>query len=201
MSVFALLLHITFDMRHFKCFNISLDSKCRMNSTLWNSTEEALGHFFLGGLIFLIFFYAIYLSYAIHDYQYEKPINDKNPIDIQFKDINCTTICLLYVIGFIQFISVFLPPVMSEIVYIISYITTCLLNFYIVSWLVYLYILNLYVFYPDSIENIPFSTIRLKSFLWKILLTIISLVISIMCPLEDQPIAFHFLTKGKQYDR
>ena len=95
MSVFALLLHITFDMRHFKCFNISLDSKCRMNSTLWNSTEEALGHFFLGGLIFLIFFYAIYLSYAIHDYQYEKPINDKNPIDIQFKDINCTTICLL----------------------------------------------------------------------------------------------------------
>ena len=172
-----------------------------MNSTLWNSSEEALGHFFLGGLIFLTFLYAIYLSYAVHDYQNEKPINDKSPIDIQFKDLNCTTICLLYVIGFIQFISVFLPPVMSEIVYLISYLSTSLANFYLVSWLVYLYIINLYIFYPDTIENIPLSTIRLKSFLWKILLTIISMVVNIMCPLEGQPVAFQFLTKGKPYDR
>ena len=172
-----------------------------MNSTLWNSTEEALGHFFLGGLIFMTFFYAIYLSYAIYDYQNEKPIDEIFPIDIQFKDMNSTAICLLYVLGFIQFISVFLPPVMSEIVYLISYISTLLPVFYMASWLVYLYIQNLYVFYPDTIENIPISTIRLKSFLWKILLTIIFMVINIMCPLEDQPIAFQFLTKGKQYDR
>ena len=172
-----------------------------MNSTLWNSTEEALGHFALGGLICLTYFYSIYLSYAIHDYQNEKPIDEKTPIDIQFKDVNSTTICLLHYFGFIQFISVFLPPVTFGIVYLISHLSVFLSNFYIVSWLVYLYIQNLYIFYPDNIRDIPVSTIRLRSFKWKLLLTIISMVISTICPLENQPIIFQFLAKEKQYDR
>ena len=69
------------------------------------------------------------------------------------------------------------------------------------SWLVYLYIQYLYIFYPDHIKEIPVSIIRLRSFLWKLFLTIISMVISTICPLENQPIMFQFLAKGKQYDR
>ena len=172
-----------------------------MNSTLWSSTEEALVHFFLGGLIFLTFFYAIYLSYAIYDYQNEKPVEEKSPIDIQIKDIHTITICLLRYFGFIQFISVFLPAVTCQIVYLISHLSVFLSNLYIVSWLVYLYIQYLYIFYPDHIKEIPVSTLRLRSFLWKIFLTIISMVISTICPLENQPIMFQFLAKGKQYDR
>jgi len=137
----------------------------------------------------------------MHDYTDEKPANEKSPIDTEFKDMNSTTTCLLYFVGFIQFISVFIPPVSFEIVYLITHISLFLANFYIVSWLVYLYILNLYVFYPDTVKDIPISTIRLKSFLWKVLLTVIYMVISIICPIEDQPLAFQFLTKGKQYDR
>ena len=172
-----------------------------MNSTFWNSTEEALGHFALSGLIFLTYFYSIYLSYAIHDYQNEKPIDEKSPIDVQIKDIHTITICLLHYFGFIQFISVFLPAVTFRVVYLISHLSVFLSNLYIVSWLVYLYIQYLYIFYPDHIKEIPVSTLRLRSFLWKLFLTIISMVISTICPLENQPIMFQFLAKGKQYDR
>ena len=137
----------------------------------------------------------------MHDYTDEKPVNEISPIDTEFKDMNTTTSCLLYFVGFIQFISVFIPPVSFEIVYLITHISLFLASFYIVSWLVYLYILNLYVFYPDTVKDIPISTMRLKSFLWKLLLTVIYMAISIICPIEDQPLAFQFLTKGKQYDR
>ena len=183
----------------FRGFSLALSSK--MNSTLYDSAEEALGHFFFGGIIFLTYFYAIYLNYAMHDYVNEKPIEEIDPIDTEFKDITTTTNCLLYLIGFIQFISVFIPPVTFEIVYLITHLSLFLANFYLVSWLVYFYILNLYVFYPDTVKDIPLSTIRLKSFLWKILLTIIYMAISAICPLEDQPLVFQFLTKGEKYDR
>ena len=123
-----------------------------MKTTLWNSTEEALGHFAIGGLIVLTYFYSIYLSYAIHDYQTEKPIEEKSTIDSQLKDVKSTTIYLLYYFGFIQFISVFLPSVTFQVVYFISHLSVILSNFYIVSWLVYLYIQYLYIFYPDHIN-------------------------------------------------
>ena len=134
-------------------------------------------------------------------YTNDKPVEEISQIDTEFKDMTTTTNCLLYVIGFIQFISVFIPPVTFEIVYLITHLSLFLANFYLVSWLVYFYILNLYVFYPDTVKDIPISTIRLKSFLWKVLLTVIYMVISVICPIEDQPLVFQFLTKGKQYDR
>ena len=121
----------------------------------------------------------------MHDYTDEKPANEISPIDTEFKDMNTTTTCLLYFVGFIQFISVFIPPVSFEIVYPITHISLFLTSFYIVSWLVYLYILNLYVFYPDTVKDIPISTVRLKRFLWKVLLTVIYMVISIICPIKD----------------
>ena len=40
-----------------------------MNSTLWNTYEEALGHFILGGASLFVHAYAIFICYAISDYQ------------------------------------------------------------------------------------------------------------------------------------
>ena len=47
------------------------------NETLWNSPEEAVGSFFLGGITFFIYAYCTFLSYAIYDYQDEKPPTEK----------------------------------------------------------------------------------------------------------------------------
>ena len=57
-----------------------------MNGTFCNSAEEALGHLLLGGTVIGIYSYAIFLCYAIYDYQDEKPAVEKTPIDILMKD-------------------------------------------------------------------------------------------------------------------
>ena len=126
---------------------------------------------------------------------------EKDPLDIQFKDINTTAYCLLCYIGFVQFISLFIPPVSSGIVYQISHFYYFLSNFYSVSWIVYLYIQYMYIFYPDEINDVPISTIRFRSFLCKCFLTVISVLLSIFMPFESQPIVFNFLAKEKQYER
>ena len=46
-----------------------LSSKMNLTNTFWDTTEEAIGHFFLGGLTLIVFGYAIFVSYAIYDYQ------------------------------------------------------------------------------------------------------------------------------------
>jgi hypothetical protein len=47
------------------------------NETLWNSPEEAIGSFLLGGITFFIYAYGIFLSHAVSDYQDEKPPTEK----------------------------------------------------------------------------------------------------------------------------
>ena len=41
----------------------------KMNQTLWNSTEEAVSSLIFGGFIIYTYAYAIFLCYAIYDYQ------------------------------------------------------------------------------------------------------------------------------------
>ena len=95
----------------------------------------------LGGFVFAIYFYAIFLTNAILDYQDEKPNYEKEAIDIQIKDLMKTNLVLLYFMGFIQFISVFCPPLTFEIVYLISYLFSIFLDFCAASNLVFLYIM------------------------------------------------------------
>ena len=82
-----------------------------MNETLWNSTTEGIGHFFLGGTLVGIYSYAIVLSYAIYDYQDEKPHVEKSPLDILLKDLMNAQFYLLFSVGLVQFISLFSPPI------------------------------------------------------------------------------------------
>ena len=50
-----------------------------MNETFLNSLEEVVGHLFGGGTIFSVCAYAIFLNFAVYDYQDEKPVNEKSP--------------------------------------------------------------------------------------------------------------------------
>ena len=47
------------------------------NETLWNSPGDAIGSFFQGVITFFIYAYSIFISYAISDYQDEKPPTEK----------------------------------------------------------------------------------------------------------------------------
>jgi hypothetical protein len=61
---------------------------------LWNTTEETVSSFFLGGATVFVHCYAIFLCSAIYDYQDEKPHEEKGPDDIILKDLmtDCSVI-------------------------------------------------------------------------------------------------------------
>ena len=173
-----------------------------MNGTLWSSTEEAIAHFFLGGTSVGIYSYAIFLCYGIYDYQNEKPPAEKSPLDILMKDLMNAQFYLLYSLGLIQFISLFSPPLPSfDIIYWISHSCIFISNFWAVSCILLLYIQHVYVFQPDDFKNLQVYSMRRKSLLWKVLLTLISVSLSILVPIETQPIFFRLLTKGADYNR
>ena len=108
----------------------------------------------------------------------------------------------MFYMGFVEFISLFTPPVTLEIVYPISYMGVFLFHFHLAQAFVYLYIQYVYTFQLHNIEGVPTSTLRWKSFCWKIFLTIITIFLSIAVPMEKQPKPFQLFSKGKQhYDR
>lgn len=172
-----------------------------MNSTIWNSYEEAVLHFSIGIVTIFINSYAIFLCYAVYDYQGEKPNDEKSPIDILIKDSKSAEFWVLYTTCFVQFISLFTPPITFPIVYLISHIILFLTNFYLVSFFVLLYINYVYVFQHEQFLKINVSSMRWKSLAWKFLLTFLSLFLSAAVPFERIPPHFQMLQKDHQYDR
>ena len=76
-----------------------------MNVTIWNTAEETVSSFFLGGATVFVHCYAIFLCSAIYDYQDEKPCEEKGPDDIQLKDLMTAQSYFLYYTGsFIGFL-------------------------------------------------------------------------------------------------
>ena len=172
-----------------------------MNETIWNTTSEVYIHFFLGGITIFVYSYAIFLCYAIYDYQDEKPNDEKCPLDHLIKDWVNSQFCYLYYVGLVQFISLFTPSINLSIVYIISHIGVFLLHWHVVLIFVYVYLQYIFTFQPQDTGNVLISTMRKKCFLWKLLLVFISLLMSIIFPLEEQPIPFQLLSKGLEYKR
>ena len=171
-----------------------------MNETIWSSTSEAFVHFFLGGLTVFLYTYAIFLCYAIYDYQDEKPDDEKCPLDHQIKDWMNSQFCYLLYVGLVQFISLFTPPILLNISYFITYVGVFLLHFQVSTIFVYLYLLYVYTFQPKDSVNVQ-NLNRNKCLVWKFLLTLVILLLSILFPLEEQPIPFQLLSKGQKYDR
>ena len=130
-----------------------------MNATFLNSTEEVLGCLFLGGTILLVCGYSIFLCYAIYDYQDEKPNEEKSPIDLLVKDLMHSEFWLLYLVCLIEIISLFTPPITSNVAYFISHISVLMSNFHQISLLVLLYVQHIYIFHPDNCENVDAFTV------------------------------------------
>ena len=172
-----------------------------MNVTIFNSTEELVGQLFLGGTAFSVCSYAIFLCHAIYDYQEEKPIEEKCPIDFLVKDLMHSEFWMLYHVCLVQIISLFSPPITSNVAYLISYMQVFLLNFYQTSFLVLLYIQHVYIFYHNEFVNVDFSIIRRKTIMWKFILTLSSLFLNCLVPSLEVPMAYQILTKGAIYDR
>ena len=172
-----------------------------MNETFLNSTEDVVGCLFLGGTTFSVCAYSIFLCYAIYDYQDEKPAEEKSPIDVLVKDLLHSEFWLLYNICLIELISLFTPPITSNMAYLISHISVFLVNFHHMSLLILLYIQHLYVFYPEECANVDVSIMRRKSLIWKFILTFFSLFLSCLVPSPEAPMAYQLLAKGANYDR
>ena len=172
-----------------------------MNETFLNSTEEVVGRLFLGGATFSVCAYAIFLCYAIYDYQDEKPAEEKSPIDVLVKDLLHSEFWLLQNICLIEFISLFAPPITSNMAYLVSHTSVFLVNFHHMSLLILLYIQHLYVFYPDECANVDVSIMRRKSLIWKFILTFFSLFLGYLVPSSEVPLAYQMLAKGANYDR
>ena len=172
-----------------------------MNVTIWNTTEETVSSFFLGGATAFVHCYAIFLCSAIYDYQDEKPCEEKGPDDIQLKDLMTAQSYFLYYTGFFMFISLFTPAVTFELVYPICYLSVFLIHLSSVSFLVYLCNVYIYIFHFDNVKNISVSTMRKRSIIGIVILTIGAMSLSIVVPLQDQPFMFQMLTKGEEYKR
>ena len=172
-----------------------------MNVTFLNSTKDVFGCLFLCGATVFVSAYAMFLCYAIYDYQHEKPACEKSPIDMLMKDFLHIEFWTVYHISLIDIISLFTPPITSNVVYLISYINVFLINFHQISLLILFYIQHLYVFYPDECLNVDVSVMRQKTIIWKFILTLLSLFLSFLVPSPDVPWAYQILTEGATYDR
>ena len=172
-----------------------------MNETLWNSTGEACGQFAIAGLAIFLHGYAIFLCFAIYDYQDEKPKKEVSPIDIHLQDFMKSSFWFLCYRFLVQFVSIFTPPLNSDFAYSISHVGFVLINYEFVSFFVHLHTQYMYFFNPDEVKAIKLSTMRWLCFVYKILFTTCSISLSIAVPIEHVPMMFQLLAKGKQYDR
>ena len=173
-----------------------------MNIINWNDTEEVVVHIFLVAISFTIHLYILFLTSAIFDFQDEKPKDQKTPFDVLIKDLIRTMFWVAYILGHIQFISFFTPPLNNNIVYWFSYFMIFINHFTLASILVTVYIQNVFTFQPDDIEGIEVTTLRHKCMVSKLILTSVSMVLSILVPIEKDPIVFQWLDKDRtSYNR
>ena len=177
------------------------------SSTLWTTTttEEVFGHFFLGIVSFFVHTYAIIICFAIIDYQEEKPVEEKGPFDLLIQDLIYCQMRLLFYAGFIYHISIFSTSITNKtVLYGLTYLGVFSLNFWCVSCFVTLSIGYMFVFQPDFATEIQILTVRLKISILKVLLTLLSLLLSFLfqSPLKSLPPQFDLLSKGElKYER
>ena len=172
-----------------------------MDVSFLNSPEEMLGCLFLAGSTLFVCGYAIFLSYAIYDYQTEKPNEEKSLMDLFVKDLMHSQFWLLCYIGLTFSVSLFTPPISSTIAYLLTYICIFLVSFHQMSIFVLLFIQHLFVFQNDKFSNVDNSKLRWASNIWKLVLTLISLFLSCFIKSPEVPTLFKMLTKGENYER
>ena len=173
-----------------------------MNITIWNGTEEIVVNSILGASSFFIHLYALFLTSAIYDFQDEKPEEEKSHFDILIKDMTSNIFWAAYIFGHIQFISLFTPSLNNYFVYCLSYLGVLIFHFMVASLLVIVYVHNVFVFQPDDIEGIMVTTFRSKTRVSKFIVTLCLMFLSVIMPVQNEPLIFQWLNKGKtNYER
>lgn len=132
--------------------------------------------------------------------QDEKPRDEKSPLDILSKDMMLVQFCLLYNQCLVQFISLFTPSITSWIAYFASHFCIFYTLLHAISAFVSLWFQYSHIFYPEK-DDVNVSTMRLKSWIWKIGLTAFSILLNYLVPLEDVPLIFEIFSKGNSYER
>ena len=156
-------------------------------------------------------FYRFSCQYALInypvDYQDEKPQNEKSSFDVLTKDFLRSKLCLLYFWTLVQLISLFTPPHITGLqnyFYLLTYLGVFLGNFDNCVTLVTLYVKYVFTFQPDDVENLQIKKLRTKTMVWKILLTIITILLNVLVQLSDDnqgPMVFKLLAKGQIFER
>ena len=70
--------------------------------------------------------------------------------------------------------------------------------------LVTLYVKYVFTFQPDDVENLEIKKLRTKTFIWKILLSIIAILLNVIVQLSDDnqgTLVFKLLAKGQIFER
>ena len=115
----------------------------------------------------------------------EKPNEEKSLFDQQIKDLYTSQFYFLYYSGLVHFISIFSPPLSLDVAYWISFVGIFLLYFNTVSALVSLYIEYVLIFQPDDMKNIEPRTLRWKSLICKVFLSIILFMMDVCFPFQE----------------
>ena len=140
-------------------------------------------------------------------YQDEKPQNEKSSFDVLTKDFLRSKLILLYFWTLVQFLSLFTPSYITGLqnfFYLLTYFGVFFGNFDNCVTLVTLYVKYVFTFQPDDVENLQIKKLRTKTFVWKSLLTIITILLNVSIQLSDDnqgPLVFKLLAKGQIFER
>ena len=123
-----------------------------MNTTLWNSSEEVAINFSVGMVSIFVHVYAVVICFAIIDYQKEKPVDEKGPMDVLITDLMYAQMRIIFFSGFAYHISLFSTPIIYEsFVYWVAYLGVFLVNVLTVSYLGLLWFFLGFLFYCSEL--------------------------------------------------
>ena len=130
----------------------------------------------------------------IRRYQKEKPNYEKSTFDCVYRDTLAANIALTGYAGLCNFIGILIPPCQSPTLpYALSTFGYMLYVFVWASIFITLYINHIYTFQPESTIGVQAFKLRWKSIVWKLFLTIFTLLMdTVLGPLQRTKRSFGF---------
>ena len=130
----------------------------------------------------------------IRRYQKEKPNYEKSTFDCVYRDTLAANIALTGYAGLCTFIGILIPPCQSPTLpYALSTFGYMLYVFVWASIFITLYINHIYTFQPESTVGVQAFKLRWKSIVWKLFLTIFTLLMdTVLGPLQRTKRSFGF---------
>ena len=130
----------------------------------------------------------------IRRYQKEKPNYEKSTFDCVYRDTLAANVALTVYAGLSNFIGILIPPCQSPTLpYVLSTFGYTLYVFVWASIFITLYINHIYTFQPESTVGVQEFKLRWKSIVWKLFLTIFTLLMDVVLgPFQRRKRSFGF---------